>query len=76
MRADVEVDQRAVPGPPATPTGVLDLRRERELLGDDAHRVVDDEGLVGAEVVDVSAGLSSWRSAAVRIADRQSWTYR
>jgi hypothetical protein len=36
---------------------VLDLRRESHVAGDDRDRLVHDDALVGAEVVDVSARI-------------------
>ena len=54
-RADlrgVELDQRAVAGPAARAAGVLEHRVDAEVAADHADRLVDDDRLVGAEVVD------------------------
>ena len=54
-RADlrgVEVDQRAVAGPAADAAGVLEHGLDAEVRADHADRLVDDDRLVGAEVVD------------------------
>ena len=65
------------PAQPRAPAGVLDLGREAQVLGDDRDRVVDDDRLVGAEVVDVGARLVR-RGARPRSGSptTQSCTYR
>ena len=76
-RADplaVEVDERAVAEPAADPARVLELGRDAQVRGDRRDRVVDDDRLVGPEVVDAHGSRFELRSIASFIAETQSPT--
>jgi hypothetical protein len=55
--AAVEHDQRAVARPAAEAARVLDLGVHAHVLGDERHRVVNHDRLVGAQVVDLGHAL-------------------